>query len=104
MEEVHIGTWLRDEEAHLLRDALNGGRFPDRDATLGQALGRYLEVADLEVSTKEAHQGYIRRTICPVLGTVRIRKPGPDRQNPARLVHGRNCGCETQAASTEHRE
>jgi hypothetical protein len=111
------------------------------------------------VSTKEAHQGYIHRTIRPVLGTVKIRKLGPDRQNPARLVHGRvavdqfaggtvdvmdaatqsghvsqdeglklvlsdgqsgrficpssstvtafllrNCGCETHAASTEHRE
>jgi hypothetical protein len=28
-----------------------GNRFPNREATLGQALGKYLEVADLEVST-----------------------------------------------------
>ncbi len=111
------------------------------------------------MSTKEAHQGCIRRTIRPVLGTVKIRKLGADRQNPARLVHGRvavdqfaggtvnvidaatqsghvsqdeglklvlsdgqsgrftcpssstvtacllrNYGCETHAASTEHRE
>jgi hypothetical protein len=40
----------------------DGGRFPDQQATLGQTLGKYLEVADLEVSTREAHQGYIRRT------------------------------------------
>jgi len=33
----------------------DGDRFPDRGATLGQALGKYLEVADLEVSTREAH-------------------------------------------------
>ena len=56
----------------------DGGRFPDRDATLGQALDRYLEVADLEVSTKEAHEGYIRRTIGPVLGDVKVRKLGAD--------------------------
>ena len=55
-----------------------GGRFPDQQATLGQALGRYLEVADLEVSTREAHQGYVRRTIGPVLGEVKIHKPGAD--------------------------
>jgi hypothetical protein len=30
----------------------DGGRFPDREATLGQALDKYLEVTDLEVSTK----------------------------------------------------
>jgi len=37
-----------------------GDRFPDREATLGQALDKYLEVADLEVSTREAHEGYVR--------------------------------------------
>jgi hypothetical protein len=49
-------------------------RFPDRDATLGHALDKYIEVADLEVSTREAHEGYIRRTIKPVLGQIKIRK------------------------------
>ena len=66
----------------LLNEA-DGGRFPDRAATLGQALDKYLEVTDLELSTKEAHQGYIRRTIVPVLGGPRpggwcIRKPPRD--------------------------
>jgi integrase len=56
----------------------DGGRFPDQHATLGQALGKYLEVADLAVSTREAHQGYVRRTIGPVLGEVKIRKLGAD--------------------------
>jgi integrase len=56
----------------------DGGRFPDQHATLGQALGKYLEVADLEVSIREAHQGYVRRTIGPVLGEVKIRKLGAD--------------------------
>ena len=61
----------------LLAEA-DGGRFPDRQATVGQALAKYLEVADLEVSTREAHEGYIRRTIGPVLGEVKIRKLGAD--------------------------
>ena len=56
----------------------DGGRFPDQHATLGQALDKYLEVADLEVSTLEAHEGYIRRTIGPVLGQA-ARRAGPRR-------------------------
>ena len=56
----------------------DGDRFPNREATLGQALDRYLKVADLEVSTREAHDGYVRRTIRPVLGEVKIRKLGAD--------------------------
>lgn len=59
----------------LLAEA-DGGRFPNRDATLGQALDRYLEIADLEVSTREAHEGYVRRTIRPVLGTGCVAERG----------------------------
>ena len=46
------------------RQAARPGRrrpLPNREATLGQALAKYLEVADLEISTREAHEGYVRR-------------------------------------------
>ena len=56
----------------------DGDHFPNREATVGQALAKYLEVADLEVSTREAHEGYVRRTIGPVLSEVKIRKLGAD--------------------------
>jgi hypothetical protein len=69
---------LRRRGARTLLAQADGDRFPNREATLGQALGKYLEVADLEVSTREAHEGYIRRTVRPVLGEVKIRKLGAD--------------------------
>jgi integrase len=61
------------ELARLLRD-IEAERTLDDSATVGLLLDRYLEVADLEVSTREAHEGYIRRTIKPILGEVRVRK------------------------------
>jgi hypothetical protein len=72
------GRAVGGHRAHTLLRQADGDRFPDRDATLGHALDRYLEVADLEVSTREAHEGYIRRTIRPVLGEAKIRKLGAD--------------------------
>jgi integrase len=62
---IALGELLKQAGSH---------RFPDHDATLGGALHKYLEVADLEVFTREAHEGYIRRTIGPVLGEVKLRK------------------------------
>ena len=50
----------------------DGARMPNRAATLGQALDKYLEVADLEISTREApglppphHQAGTRRSQDP---------------------------------------
>lgn len=65
------------ELANLLADA-EAGRAPDVGATLGLALDRYLDVADLGVSTRVTHESYIRRIIRPVLGEVKLRRLGPD--------------------------
>ena len=65
------------ELANLLR-AADAERSPDDSATFGVVLDRYLEVADLEVSTRVNHESYVRRIIRPVLGDVRVRKIGPD--------------------------
>jgi integrase len=59
--------------ARLLRQA-DSRRRPDRSATVSHLLERWLEVADLELSTRETNEGYIRRTINPVLGEMPVRK------------------------------
>jgi integrase len=57
----------------------DGDHFPNREATLGQALVKYLEVADLEVSTvKRTRATSAAHHHRPVLGEVKIRKLGAD--------------------------
>jgi integrase len=77
------------ELANLLA-AADAGRSPEDSATLGLALDRYLEVADLGVSTRATHESYIRRIIRPVLGDVKLRRLGPDSLD-ALYAHLRRC-------------
>lgn len=77
------------ELAKLLK-AVEAGRAPDDSATLGLTLDRYLEVADLGISTRVTHESYIRRIIRPVLGDVRLRNLGPDSLD-ALYAHLKRC-------------
>ncbi len=71
---------------------------------VAEVLTQYLAIAELEPSTRETYEGYIRRTIMPALGSMELRKVrGPILDTfYARL---RNCGdltC-TGRPFTEHR-
>ena len=52
------------------------GRWGASDSgfTVAELLARYMEVAELEPSTRETYDGYIRRTILPALGSMTLRK------------------------------
>jgi len=54
------------ELARLLEQA-SVGQQPESAATVGYLLDQYMAVADLDVSTREGYEGYIRRTIKPAL-------------------------------------
>ena len=57
------------ELARLLR-AAEAGRAPEDSATVGLVLDRYLEVADLGISTRLTHESYIRR----IIGNLTFRR------------------------------
>ena len=61
--------------ARLLKQA-QSHQAPDRDATFGLVLDKYLEVTDLAESTLATHDSYIRRVIRPVLGDTKARDIG----------------------------
>ncbi len=74
----HRKTVKTEEEAQialgrLLEDAATGRR-PDTRVTVGELLDRYMEVAELDLSTRQTYEGYIRRTILPALGSIEVRK------------------------------
>ena len=64
-----LGRLLKQAQSH---------QAPDRDATFGLVLDKYLEVTDLAESTLATHESYIRRIIRPVLGDTKAREIGAD--------------------------
>jgi hypothetical protein len=50
------------------------GKEPESGATVGQLLDAYVPIAEWDVSTRETCEGYIRRTIRPALGHLKVRK------------------------------
>ena len=57
-----------------LLEQAQAGREPESDATVGQLLDLYLPLAEWDVSTREGFEGYVRRTIRPGLGHLKVRK------------------------------
>jgi integrase len=87
----------------LLQQAADGRR-PDSSVTVADVLARYMAVAELDPSTRETYDGYIRRTIVPALGSMKLRKVrGPVLDTfYARLRRCSNPAC-TGRPFTEHR-
>jgi integrase len=71
-------TAKTEQQAHielgrLLKEA-SEGRTPESDATVAKLLDEYAPIAPWDVSTRQTNEGFIRRTIKPALGPMRVRK------------------------------
>jgi|tagenome__1003787_1003787.scaffolds.fasta_scaffold20917100_2 integrase len=72
-EMVPGGPGAQAEAERVLRRLLgqvDERRNPRTKATVNQLLDRYLEVLDVDQSTRTAYEGYIERHIRPVLGDL----------------------------------
>jgi integrase len=75
-------TVKTEQQAHielgkLLKEA-SEGRTPGSGATVAKLMDEYAAVAEWDVSTRQTNEGFIRRTIKPALGPMKVRKvPGP---------------------------
>lgn len=57
-----------------LLEQAEAGQRPETRVTVGDLLAQYMTIAELDVSTRETYEGYIRRTIIPALGGMDLRK------------------------------
>jgi DNA-binding transcriptional regulator YhcF (GntR family) len=74
----HRQTVKTEEQARIvlgrLLERASAGQMPETGVTVAELLARYMEVAELDVSTRETYNGYIRRTILPAIGPMELRK------------------------------
>ena len=74
----HRKTVKTEREAQIalgkLLEQAEAGRRPDTRVTVATAIARYMEIADLDLSTRRTYEGYIARTILPALGSMEVRK------------------------------
>jgi integrase len=74
----HRKTVKTETEAQIvlgrLLEQAEAGRRPDSRVTVGELIASYLDVAELDLSTRHTYEGYIRRTILPALGSIELRK------------------------------
>ena len=74
----HRETVKTEKEAQIalgrLLERADTGRKPDARVTVAELLDRYMETVELDVSTRQTYEGYIRRTILPALGSTEVRK------------------------------
>src|SRR4029077_15859727 len=61
------------ELGRLLNQA-SQGRTPDAGATMAKLLDEYAAIAPWDVSTRQTNEGFIRRTIKPALGPMKVRR------------------------------
>jgi integrase len=80
------------------------GKEPESGATVGQLLDQYMPIAEWDVTTREGFEGYVRRTIRPGLGHLKVRRvQGPILDTfYARLKKCGDLAC-TGKPFTEHR-
>ena len=93
----------RIELGKLLEKARDG-RSPEAGVTMAKLLDEYAPIAQWDVSTRQTNEGFIRRTLKPAIGHLKIRQVNGEILDKlyARLTRCRDLSC-TGHPFTEHR-
>src|SRR5207237_6443860 len=63
-----------DDKLAEFRTQVNKQRSAESSVTLGYAIDEWMRLTEIEHSTRKTYEGYIERTIRPVLGSLSARK------------------------------
>ncbi len=78
-QQIRLRSTVKDELqaqielGRLLKEA-SEGRTPETGATVARLMDEYAPIAEWDVSTRQTNEGFIRRTIMPALGHLKVRK------------------------------
>src|SRR5215467_552712 len=78
-QQIRLRSTVKDELqarielGRLLKEA-SEGRTPEAGATVARLMDEYAPIAEWDVSTRQTNEGFIRRTIKPALGHLKVRK------------------------------
>ena len=78
-QEIRLRSTVKDELqaqielGRLLKEA-SEGRTPETGATVARLMDEYAPIAEWDVSTRQTNEGFMRRTIKPALGHLKVRK------------------------------
>ena len=78
-QQIRLRSTVKDELqaqielGRLLKEA-SEGRTPETGATVARLMDEYAPIAEWDVSTRQTNEGFIRRTIKPALGHLKVRK------------------------------
>lgn len=104
----HRATAKTETQAQIvlgeLLEKVSNGRRPECNVTVAELMDQYAAIAEWDMSTRQTNEGFIRRTIKPALGHLKVRQvrgPVLD-QLYARLKRCGDLAC-TGASFTEHR-
>lgn len=67
------GTLARIELGKLLQKAADGRR-PESGVLVAKLLDEYAPIADWDLTTRQTNEGFIRRTIKPAIGHLKVRE------------------------------
>jgi len=77
--QIYFKTTVKTEQQAQIQlgeliEKASDGRQPESAVTVAELMDEYAAIAEWDVSTRQTNEGFIRRTIKPALGHLKVRE------------------------------